>query len=345
MNCANHPDLAVSQYCRTCGKPLCAACVRNVQGVAYCEQCLAERLSGVQPPQAASAPYVAPVAYATQPAAASGPNPALAGILAGFFPFGVGAVYTGQYAKGLAHLVVMTLLIWGETAVDSGGLNAVLGFGIAFFYVYQIIDAVKSAHAIRAGLPAPDPFGLANMFGGWESKTAQAAGSTGAVASQEAGAAASYGVQQQPRIPTAAVILIALGCLFLLRTAGIFDYDEDLIWPVVLIGLGVFILIRRKSAPANAVDRYGRPVRRSLTGSAVLITIGTLILIEHMHGPGFHRTWPLLLLVIGLVRLLDSKNPYPWSSGPMPPAAAPMPPAAQTGTGSSTTTGSEVNRG
>jgi hypothetical protein len=237
MNCANHPDVAVSQYCRTCGKPLCEACVRNVQGVAYCEQCLAERLGAVHPPQAANAPYVAPAVYPA-PVAASGPNPALAGILAGFFPFGVGAVYNGQYAKGLAHLVVMTLLIWGETAVDAGGLNAVLGFGIAFFYVYQIIDAVKSAHAIRAGLPAPDPFGLGNMFGGWESKT-QVGVNAGAVIPPDSGTPASYGVQQQqPRIPTAAVILIALGCLFLLRTAGIFDYDEDLILPVVLIALG-----------------------------------------------------------------------------------------------------------
>ena len=339
MNCANHPDVAVSQYCRSCGKPLCASCVRNVQGVAYCEQCLAERLGAVHPPQAASAPYVAPAVYAGQPVAASGPNPALAGILAGFFPFGVGAVYTGQYAKGLAHLVIMTLMIWGETVSNSDGLGAALGLGLAFFYVYQIIDAVKSAHAIRAGLPAPDPFGLGNMFGGWESKSQAGASASAGTAP---GVQGSAGVYTQPRIPTAAVILIALGCLFLLRTAGIFDYDEDFIWPVVLIALGVFILIRRKNAPPNAIDRWGRPVRRSLTGSAVLITIGSLILIEHLHGPSFHRTWPLLLLIIGLVRLLDSKNPNAWNAGPMPmPPVPPMPP----GTSTDSTTGSEVNRG
>ncbi len=114
MNCANHPDVAVSQYCRSCGKPLCASCVRNVQGVAYCEQCLAERLGAVHPPQAASAPYVAPAVYAGQPVAASGPNPALAGIL-GAIPFGVGAVYNGQYAKGLGHLVIFVLLVVGAS--------------------------------------------------------------------------------------------------------------------------------------------------------------------------------------------------------------------------------------
>ena len=49
MNCANHPDIAAAAYCRTCGKPLCANCTRDVKGVIYCENCLADRLQGVQP--------------------------------------------------------------------------------------------------------------------------------------------------------------------------------------------------------------------------------------------------------------------------------------------------------
>ena len=49
MNCANHPDIAPVAYCRTCGKPLCANCTRDVKGVIYCENCLADRLQGVQP--------------------------------------------------------------------------------------------------------------------------------------------------------------------------------------------------------------------------------------------------------------------------------------------------------
>jgi len=51
MNCANHPDTGANVFCRTCGKPLCASCSRDVQGVVYCEQCLAERLKDVHPPQ------------------------------------------------------------------------------------------------------------------------------------------------------------------------------------------------------------------------------------------------------------------------------------------------------
>src|SRR6266852_3385870 len=162
MNCANHQQTPAAAYCRTCGKPLCTNCTRPVMGVIYCENCLAEKVAGVLPPQAyqPGTGYQAPVHPAN-----AGPNPALAGILAGFFPFGVGAVYCGQYAKGLAHLVTFTLLVWGETVVDNAGLNTILGLGIAFFYVWQIIDSVRTARAIQMGEPPPDPFGLAQAFG------------------------------------------------------------------------------------------------------------------------------------------------------------------------------------
>ena len=54
MNCANHPDVPAVAYCRTCGKPLCSACVRDVHGVVYCEECLASRLNATMPPPGAS---------------------------------------------------------------------------------------------------------------------------------------------------------------------------------------------------------------------------------------------------------------------------------------------------
>ena len=105
MNCTVHPEVPAVAYCRTCGKALCAACKRDVRGVIYCENCLAERLRDVMPPPGATAPGTPP----TPPVMvvpSSGPNPGLAAVLAAFFPFGVGAVYCGQYAKGLAHMSV-----------------------------------------------------------------------------------------------------------------------------------------------------------------------------------------------------------------------------------------------
>src|SRR5581483_1512422 len=94
MNCANHTDVSAVAYCRTCGKPLCAKCTRDVRGVIYCENCLAACMESVQLPGM----LVVPV-YVQPTPSQGGPNPALAGILAGFFLFGVGAVYTSQYAK------------------------------------------------------------------------------------------------------------------------------------------------------------------------------------------------------------------------------------------------------
>src|SRR5579863_8165404 len=132
MNCANHPDIEKAAFCRTCGKPLCANCTREVKGVIYCENCIAERLQGVQP--AAVPPAAGFVSPAPVPGApGSGPNPALAGIL-GAIPFGVGAVYNGQYAKGLAHLIIFVLLVTGASE-GSDALATVCGFGIAFFVI------------------------------------------------------------------------------------------------------------------------------------------------------------------------------------------------------------------
>ena len=128
MNCATHSDTAAVAFCRTCGKPLCNQCTRDVRGVIYCEACLAARMEGgqlrlagfVPPPAQPQTVYPlhgsGPRGESSARRRTSGPNPAVAGILAGFFPIGVGAVYTGQYAKGLSHLVIMVLLILGVSS-------------------------------------------------------------------------------------------------------------------------------------------------------------------------------------------------------------------------------------
>ncbi|HEV2696503.1 MAG TPA: B-box zinc finger protein, partial [Terriglobales bacterium] len=187
MNCANHPQNPVTAYCRTCGKPLCSSCTRPVMGVIYCENCLADRVAGTAPVASAFQPapgYSGPV----QPVG-SGPHPAVAGVLAGFLPFGVGAVYCGQYAKGLAHLIIFVLLIVGANHSTSDTMGTVFGLGIAAFYFYQLIDAVKSAKAMQEGKPAPDPFGLGTMLSAGER------------------------VNFSRGVPTGAVVLIGLGVL------------------------------------------------------------------------------------------------------------------------------------
>src|SRR5580765_3406117 len=215
MNCANHPQNSVAAYCRTCGKALCSDCTRQVMGVVYCENCRAERVAGTTPPAAAFQP-VPGYPQRVQPVA-SGPHPGIAGILAGFFPFGVGAVYCGQYAKGLAHLIVFVLLIVGASHATSDAMGTVFGLSIAAFYFYQLFDAIKSAKAIQGGQPAPDLFGLGSMF--------------------------SAGDRQDfsRGVPMGAIVLIGLGVLFLLQNLGVWFLEVDRIWPLALIFLGVWL--------------------------------------------------------------------------------------------------------
>src|SRR5882762_6137193 len=128
MNCANHADTSAVAYCRTCGKPLCANCTRPVKGVIYCEDCLGAKMADTVPPPAPGfapeAPATAGFVPSSPVAPGSGPNPALAGIL-GAIPFGVGAVYNGQYAKGLAHLVIFSVLVAGTHATGRGSETVV----------------------------------------------------------------------------------------------------------------------------------------------------------------------------------------------------------------------------
>lgn len=307
MNCANHSDVSAMAYCRTCGKPLCAKCTRDVRGVIYCENCLAARVEGTMPPPGPGTQNYAP----PPPPQSSGPNPALAGIL-GAIPFGVGAIYNGQYAKGLAHLIIFSLLCVGANRAGDPW-DALFGFGIAFFVIYQIIDAVRSARAIQAGQPAPDPFGLGHAFGAGERVDTS-------------------------KIPMGAVVLILIGVLFLLRNVGLFSFDFNRIWPIFLIGLGGWLFAQKWGLAGGSRERCmcDRCKMRGLMGPAVLVTIGALSLLDDISQFGWHRTWPILILVIGIVKLLQSNAsaaghvPEASSDGTLPPAppadtAAPTP--------------------
>src|SRR4030081_926400 len=259
MNCANHSDIAAVAFCRTCGKPLCATCTRNVRGVVYCENCLAARLEGVQPPAGASVPPQTPyqqimdqgLGMKVPPLPSSGPHPTIAGIL-GAIPFGIGAVYNGQYAKGLAHLFIFVMLIYG--ANHGGNWDWLFGIGIAFFVVYQIIDAVRTAKAIQMGQPAPDPLGLAQTFGAGEKFDAS-------------------------KVPVGAVVLIGLGVLFLLHTMGVWEFGLDRFWPLTIVFVGAWMFYRQWERPGRSCS-CGRCRTRWLMGPTMVLTTGVLLLLS-----------------------------------------------------------------
>jgi hypothetical protein len=254
----------------------------------------------------------------------------VAGILAGFFPFGVGAVYCSQYAKGLAHLLVAGLLIYG--ADHAGSWEALFVFGFMFFYVYQIIDSVRTAHAIQEGQPAPDPFGLAQAF--------------------------SLGEKTEPsNIPVVAIVLIGLGVLFLLHTMNIWEFGMDRLWPLGFIGLGVWMFAKQFGLVASR--RAGCPCdrcrMRKIMGPAMLVTIGILFLLQSLNVASFERTWPAILLVIGVVKLLQSNASMAGhieplaatrsvATPPIPPVSPPTPPPPAGPVGTADASG-EVSRG
>ena len=248
MNCAVHNQSQAVAYCRTCGKALCEECKRDVMGAIYCEPCIAARLQGAAP--AATMPGAAPPAPMSVPGA---PNPVVAGIL-GFIP-GVGAMYNGQFVKAFAHVVIFVMLI-----IAANNIHWAFGWMIAFFIFYMAFEAYKTAEAKRHGLPAPDPLGLDKMFGTQESQIH----STGVPPIVNTAAAYPPVSSQSPQppplqveppppppqnnAPIGAIVLIALGVLFLLQNLDILRMHH--LWPLFLIGVGIWLAYKRTAQPS-----------------------------------------------------------------------------------------------
>src|SRR5438034_9626729 len=112
MNCSTHMDVPAVAFCRSCGKALCADCRRVAEGTVYCaEHAPAAAGSG------AGASYSAPPSGHA--------NPRLAFLL-GFIP-GVGAIYNGQYAKGVVHALIFGLMLSIIGSNSARGLEALFG--------------------------------------------------------------------------------------------------------------------------------------------------------------------------------------------------------------------------
>jgi TM2 domain-containing membrane protein YozV len=239
MDCVNHSDINATAYCQSCGKPLCAGCVRNAAGgQILCEPCLTAWQSYQQP-------FIPPPVL-------SGPNPSAAAVL-GLIP-GVGAMYNGQFLKGFLHVAVFAVL------VSMTNYYGVFGLFIAAWIFYQCFDAYQTARALRDGLPPPDPLGL-NELSNLLTPGKRPGMNGQPVAGQATPVPPTEGYQPPPpfqapfppppicctsRAPVGAIVLIALGVLFLLGQLDVFrDRLFGLTWPLLLIALGVWLIVRR----------------------------------------------------------------------------------------------------
>ena len=276
MDCVNHAGKPAPAYCQNCGKPLCTDCITAgamhpaSRGMILCSNC-------IEAWQTAH-PFVAPPPGT--------PSPGLAAVI-GLIP-GVGAMYNGQFVKGLIHVVIFAVLI------SAAHLYGVFGVFIAAWIAYQSFEAYHTARARRDGSPLPDPLGL-NELGNWFNPHGQVHGQVHgqpfaqtpppgppAAGAQQAGYQPPFTPHSPPpdpryggpvnppvpgavppgaippvppppplhactgREPVGAIVLIVLGVLFLLGQLDIFSsWIFKYSWPVLLIGLGVWLIIRR----------------------------------------------------------------------------------------------------
>ena len=57
---------------------------------------------------------------------------------------------------------------------------------------------------------------------------------------------------------------------------------------------------------------------RALRGPLMLMTLGILLAVHRFGDAQFYKTWPVLLIVLGVMKLLErvaNRNPYPTETG------------------------------
>jgi TM2 domain-containing membrane protein YozV len=135
--------------------------------------------------------------------------------LLGLIP-GVGAIYNGQYLKGLVHAVITGLLMSLASAADNTAGEPFLAMLIVAFWCYMPFEAYHTAKKRQAGAPVEE----------WSSLLGPP--------------------PRTSRVPLGPIILIGIGIIFLLDTLHILAFREfGRFWPVILILLGAYLLYSR----------------------------------------------------------------------------------------------------
>lgn len=224
----NETDSVKTAYCRICGTALAPEEQHSALGTVYCS----EHAPPPPPPSPGTGaprpntPWTAnpsapppPQQYAP---ASSSPSPGLAFVL-GLIP-GVGAIYNGQYAKGLIHVLVFGLLISIINSDSIGDMQPLFGFLIPAWVFYMAFEAYHTANSRAEGRHV-----------------------------EEFSSVLPLNTEAPPVGP---VIMIGLGIIFLLNNLGLLRFSQIFkFWPVALIALGVYLLIERTRRPAPGVNR------------------------------------------------------------------------------------------
>ena len=130
---------------------------------------------------------------------------------------GLGQIYVGYYRRGFVHAIVVATLITLLSSNAVRGLEPMFGLFLAFFWMYNIIDAGRRAALYNyaldgiAGIDLPEDGALPGMRG-------SIAGG---------------------------LLLMALGAILLSNT--LFNYSLEWLedyWPIFPIGLGVYLVVK-----------------------------------------------------------------------------------------------------
>lgn len=222
MTCYLHQDLAAVSFCRACGRGLCAECQRFSEGTIYCQEHAPMTQYSNTPGAGAPPPVggVPPNPYQQPYVASQSTSPGLAFLL-GLIP-GVGAIYNGQYLKGLAHVAVFGFLITIVENLHGDGPAPLFGMLIGCWYFYMAFEAYHTAKKRQLGIPVDE---WSSLFPRRNSPSNQMIGP---------------------------ILLIVLGVFFLLDQLNLLRLRDVMrFWPVALIALGAYLLYARLSDPGN----------------------------------------------------------------------------------------------
>jgi len=163
----------------------------------------------------ASNPYYQAPAPAAPPTTGVQTSPALAFVFGLFIP-GVGAIYNGQYLKGLVHAIIFGLLISLISSSEDTPGQPFLAMMLVGFIFYMAFEAYHTAQKRRQGIPVEE----------WSSLIGSS--------------------RYRSRFPIGPIMLIAIGVLFLLDTLHVIEFRQiGRFWPVILILVGAFMLYSR----------------------------------------------------------------------------------------------------
>ena len=111
--------------------------------------------------------------------------------------------------------------------------------------------------------------------------------------------------------------------MLLLQTLGVFEEEWiSRAWPVAIIGVGAWLLYRRtRDTPARRLAMNAWLLIRRLRGPAFLILVGITALLNQWGVLSFSRSWPLYLILAGVLGLAERAA---IAAAPSLPAAAPL---------------------